>query len=55
LRKSTLLRHIIGSMRPTSGSVKLFGEEITTMGEQELARVRGASACSFKAARCCNR
>jgi phospholipid/cholesterol/gamma-HCH transport system ATP-binding protein len=38
--KSTLLRHVIGAMRPTSGSVKLFGEEITTMDESQLAKVR---------------
>ena len=53
--KSTLLRHIIGSMQPTSGSVKLFGEEITTMNEQNWRACAGASACSFKAAHCCNR
>src|SRR6186997_1085289 len=38
--KSTLLRHIIGAMRPNSGSIKLFGEEITGMGENDLARIR---------------
>jgi phospholipid/cholesterol/gamma-HCH transport system ATP-binding protein len=38
--KSTLLRHMIGAMKPTSGCVKLFGEEITTMKERELERVR---------------
>src|SRR5438067_5307307 len=38
--KSTLLRHMIGSMKPTAGSVKLFDEEITTMSEREIARVR---------------
>lgn len=38
--KSTVLRHIIGAMKPTSGSIKLFGEEITTMRERDLARVR---------------
>ena len=38
--KSTLLRHIIGVMKPTSGSVKIFGEEITTMNEREIANVR---------------
>lgn len=38
--KSTLLRHIIGAMKPTSGSIKLFGEEITSMNEKELARIR---------------
>jgi phospholipid/cholesterol/gamma-HCH transport system ATP-binding protein len=38
--KSTLLRHMIGAMKPTSGSVKLFGEETTSMKERELERVR---------------
>src|SRR5215211_5056772 len=38
--KSTLLRQMIGAMKPTSGCVKLFGEEITTMKERELERVR---------------
>ena len=38
--KSTLLRHIIGVMQPTSGSVKIFGEEITGMRERELDTVR---------------
>ena len=38
--KSTLLRHMIGAMKPTSGCVKLFGEEITAMTERDLERVR---------------
>jgi phospholipid/cholesterol/gamma-HCH transport system ATP-binding protein len=38
--KSTLLRHIVGVMKPNSGSVKIFGEEITTMNEREIATVR---------------
>jgi phospholipid/cholesterol/gamma-HCH transport system ATP-binding protein len=38
--KSTLLRHMIGAMKPTSGVVKLFGEQITGMNERELERVR---------------
>ncbi len=38
--KSTLLRHIIGVMRPTSGSVKIFGEEITGMNDREIAEIR---------------
>src|SRR5213082_2400355 len=37
---STLLRHMIGSMKPTSGSVRIFGEEVTTMNEREIGRVR---------------
>ena len=38
--KSTLLRHIIGAMQPASGSIKLFGEEITGKKERELAPIR---------------
>jgi phospholipid/cholesterol/gamma-HCH transport system ATP-binding protein len=38
--KSTLLRHIIGVMKPTVGSVKIFGEEITTMNDRKIADVR---------------
>jgi phospholipid/cholesterol/gamma-HCH transport system ATP-binding protein len=38
--KSTLLRHIIGVMKPTAGSVKIFGEEITTMNDRAIADVR---------------
>ena len=38
--KSTLLRHIIGVMKPTAGSVKIFGEEITTMNDVQIADVR---------------
>src|SRR5438045_6816971 len=38
--KCTLLRHMIGSMKPTSGSVKIFGEEIAAMKESEIGRVR---------------
>ena len=38
--KSTLLRHIIGVMKPTSGSVKIFGEEITGMNDREIVKVR---------------
>ena len=38
--KSTLLRHLIGALRPTSGSIKLFGQETTTMSDDELSGVR---------------
>jgi phospholipid/cholesterol/gamma-HCH transport system ATP-binding protein len=38
--KSTLLRHIIGVMKPTAGSVKIFGEEITTMNDRKIADIR---------------
>jgi phospholipid/cholesterol/gamma-HCH transport system ATP-binding protein len=38
--KSVLLKHMIGLLRPDSGSVQVDGEEITTMGRGELNRVR---------------
>lgn len=38
--KSTLLRHIIGVMKPTSGSVKIFGEDITSMNDRQIETVR---------------
>lgn len=38
--KSTLLRQIIGSIKPTSGSIRIFGEEITSMAAAELTHIR---------------
>lgn len=38
--KSTLLRHLIGSLCPDQGSVRLFGQEITTMSENQLNEIR---------------
>ena len=38
--KSTLLRHLIGSLQPSEGSIKIFGEEIATVGEAGLDYVR---------------
>jgi len=38
--KSTLLRHLIGSLKPDSGSIKLFGEETTGMNEEGLDSIR---------------
>jgi phospholipid/cholesterol/gamma-HCH transport system ATP-binding protein len=38
--KSTLLRHIIGVMKPNAGSVKIFGEEITTMKDRQIEDIR---------------
>ena len=46
--KSTLLRHIVGVMKPDSGSVKIFGEEITTMNERAIARVRSRFGMLFQ-------
>jgi phospholipid/cholesterol/gamma-HCH transport system ATP-binding protein len=38
--KSTLLRHIIGVMKPNAGSVKIFGDEITTMNDRQITDTR---------------
>lgn len=38
--KSVFLRHLIGLMRPISGSIVFEGQEITTLGERELEPVR---------------
>lgn len=38
--KSTLLRHMTGTLTPDHGSVKLFGQEITTMEEADLNEIR---------------
>src|SRR5262249_33705043 len=39
--KSTLLGLLAGFDAPTSGSIQLDGQEITTMSEDELALLRG--------------
>ncbi|MCC7203628.1 MAG: ATP-binding cassette domain-containing protein [Phycisphaeraceae bacterium] len=38
--KSTLLRVMIGSLHPDRGSVELFGQDITSLGEDQLNAVR---------------
>ena len=38
--KSTLVRLLIGSIKPDKGSIKLLGQEITTLAEKELNEVR---------------
>jgi len=38
--KSTLLRHLIGSIKPDSGSIRIFGDDITSMDEREMDRIR---------------
>ncbi len=37
--KTTLLKHIIGLLEPESGSVRLFGQDIVELTEDELADV----------------
>jgi phospholipid/cholesterol/gamma-HCH transport system ATP-binding protein len=38
--KSVVLKHILGLLKPTSGSVKVLGEEITTMNTEMLTKFR---------------
>lgn len=38
--KSVLLKHILGLLLPTSGSIRVFGQEITTMSTEELTLFR---------------
>lgn len=38
--KSTLLRHIIGLLRPSSGSIRMFGQETVTLNEGEWDGIR---------------
>ena len=46
--KSTLLSHLIGSMTPDQGSVKLLGREITTMPERQLNELRKCFGILFQ-------
>jgi phospholipid/cholesterol/gamma-HCH transport system ATP-binding protein len=38
--KSTFLRHLIGSIRPDSGEIWMFGKDIAKLGEDELHEVK---------------
>lgn len=38
--KSTLLRMIIGSIKPDSGSIRLWGQDVTTMDDRQLNELR---------------
>lgn len=46
--KSTVLRHVMGSLKPTSGSIKLFGQEITDMSEPDLNKIRRRFGMNFQ-------
>lgn len=48
--KSVLLKHIIGLLQPDAGSVRIDGEEITTMDERNLIRVRSKFGMVFQGA-----
>ena len=38
--KSTFLRHLIGSLTPTSGTVELFGHDLASLDEDGLDETR---------------
>jgi phospholipid/cholesterol/gamma-HCH transport system ATP-binding protein len=46
--KSVLLRSIIGLNRPASGSVKVFGEEVTTMSDQRRSEIERRCGVLFQ-------
>jgi len=46
--KSTLLRHLLGLERPTSGSIRLLGQEITRMSELELYELSRRIGVAFQ-------
>ena len=46
--KTTLLKLIGGQLRPSSGSIRVFGEEVTTLSRQGLYRLRKRMGMLFQ-------
>ncbi len=46
--KSTIMRHIVMLGQPTAGSIKVFGEEVTGLGEIESLSVRKRIGVMFQ-------
>ena len=46
--KSVLLKHILGLLKPTSGSIKVLGREITTMDVEALTKLRQSYGMLFQ-------
>ncbi|MEB2313049.1 MAG: ATP-binding cassette domain-containing protein [Sorangiineae bacterium] len=46
--KSVMLKMLIGLLRPDAGSIVFDGREVTTMGEDDLSRVRQRIAMLFQ-------
>ena len=46
--KSVLLKLADGLMRPDSGRITVFGQDVSTMNEQELLRLRGSIGMVFQ-------
>lgn len=46
--KSVLLKHILGLLKPTSGSIRIFEQEITKMTTEELTKLRNKFGMLFQ-------
>jgi phospholipid/cholesterol/gamma-HCH transport system ATP-binding protein len=46
--KTTLLRHLLGLKKPTSGSIKLLGQDITRVSRKEMYKLRQNMGVAFQ-------
>lgn len=46
--KSTLLRYLLGLARPTSGTIRILGRDITRMGAREMDELRRRLGVAFQ-------
>jgi phospholipid/cholesterol/gamma-HCH transport system ATP-binding protein len=46
--KTTLLQHLLGLLRPTSGSIRMLGKDITKIGADELHNLRKDMGVAFQ-------
>ena len=46
--KSTLLYHLLGLLSPTSGTARILGRDIATIGQAELTRLRCRMGVAFQ-------
>ncbi len=46
--KSVLLKHILGLLKPTSGSIHILGQDITDMNTRELTKLRNSFGMLFQ-------
>ncbi len=46
--KSTLLRHLLGLRRPTSGSIRILGQDITRISGAEMHKLRTSMGVAFQ-------
>jgi phospholipid/cholesterol/gamma-HCH transport system ATP-binding protein len=48
--KTVMLRHVAGLIRPTTGTIKVFGQRIESLGEEELLPIRRRMGYVFQGA-----